>query len=302
MKVSKILVYGMLMVSLLMPYIAVGYAADKPRYLGVSEGQEVIWKTEFDKGPLEDYFEDIGLSELVAEQNADTFFSWYDWDDDVEAWKIYVEDIRDEKESDWDDITNRLDDEDDVKHVKILVNMYETEDLSDAEAWDDFDKLESYTIYEAEEIVYAEIALHGLQDILGIGLYQFVVPKNLKWNKIVNEIDDWLDDNNLEDTRAVDDVEVNYFFQDKGVGIKTNRESTTAGVEDFDSETRYTDDGILYYYEYEYDGDTIAKFELSILGQSLVYTLENWWWITLIVVAAIIGVIILIIVIKKKRK
>lgn len=299
MKISKIVLYGLLMVSLLVPYIAVAQAAT-PKYLGVSEGQEVIWKTEFDKDPLEDYYEDSGYSELAAEDAADDDFDDRDWDVDVVGWKIYIEDIRDEHDTDVVGLWTG-EDEDDVDYVKILVNMYETEDLSDPDAWDDFDKLESYKIWSPEEVAYAEFALYGmLMD--GKGMYVFIIPKKLNFRSLVNLMDDGIERNNLEDEWSVGDVEVNYFFQEKKVGIKTNVESTLANVEDFDSESRYTDDGILYYYEYEYDGDTIAKYELSMVGQSLVYTIENWWWITLIVVAAIVGVIILVIVIRKKRK
>ncbi|HEY0090369.1 MAG TPA: hypothetical protein VGB37_16085 [Candidatus Lokiarchaeia archaeon] len=127
----------------------------------------------------------------------------------------------------------------------------------------------------------------------------FFVPKNLKWDDVAGDSDEYLEDENMDDEYSVSSAKVDYFFQKKEVGIKLNREFTDKR-EDFDSTTKYTENGVLYYYEWTYDGDTIAKFELDSIGG--VYLIENWWWIALIAGAVIIAVIIIVVVIAKKRR
>jgi len=343
MKVSKTILYGLLMVTLLVPYMAIGHAAT-PKYLGVSEDQVFEWKTEFDKGPLEDIFEDYGITEeKTIDRYTGAIFDLLEFDEDVVSWKVVVTDIRDDDDKDYD---GAIEDEDDVGYVKIRLDIYEKEEGED---WEDLDKSESYKIWEGEEIVYSDYLLASFVEQripfttelgnpatlwleLGMGLYyydinkldpieqdpfdwvvapewpMFFAPKNLDYDDVADDCDEWIEDRGyvsnyggaLEDHVSVGTVDVDYFFKSKDVGLKTNIEFNSQ-FEEFDSEIKYTDDGVMYYYEWEYDGDTIAKFELSMFDQGLEYELENWWWISLIVVAAIVGILILIIVIKKKK-
>lgn len=310
MKVSKLILYGLLLISLFLPYIVVAYAAEKPRYVGFNEGQEIIWFTEFDKDPLKDFYEDKfpGWSELDIDTAVNNFFDLLDWDDDVVAWRFYIEEIKKESDKDYVADNSVRFNKDDVNYVKFLVNMYETEDLADPEGWDDFDKLDSNRLWDSEDEVYADILITGLtilapQMPYGFGLIRFFIPNNLDFGDVIDEVEEFMEIYNLEDQWSVGSAKTAFFFTQKEVGIETSVESTNPSVEDFDSCAKFTNDGILYYYEWEYDGDTIAKYELSQWGFSAVYIIENWWWMALIAGAVIVGLIVLIcVIVIKKRK
>ncbi|TFF97957.1 MAG: hypothetical protein EU540_08360 [Promethearchaeota archaeon] len=351
MKLSKAILYGLLIVSLLLPYIAAGHAAAPPNYVGLNQDQEFIWDTEFDKGPLKDFIEDqVTTDPEGIDILTDAIFDQLEFDEDIVSWKVIVSEIGEDDDKDYD---GALEDEDDVGYVKIRINIYEKEE---GEEWDDLDKAETYKIWENEEIVYSDFILASFeeQDIpftvgtnnyiwsdesLGMGLYyyqivkqddpfdpieqdpfiwdvqpewpMFFIPKNLDFDDIADDCDEWIEDYGfigqyggiLEDHVSVGAPDVNYFFKDKEVGLWTNVEFL-GDVEEFDSEIRFNNDGIMYYYEWTYDGDIIAKFELTQWGFSAVYITENWWWIALIAGAVIVGLIVLIvyIIIRKKRK
>ena len=92
MKKTKFLLFGLLLASMLIPYISVVHAKKKPKYVGISEGDTFIWNTEFDKGPLEDYYMDdyneYGITEETAEEWANDDFRYYHWDEGYVQWKI----------------------------------------------------------------------------------------------------------------------------------------------------------------------------------------------------------------------
>jgi len=310
MKISKILMFSFLLLCFVLPYITIAYAAEKPKYVGVSEGQEIVWNTLFDKDPVEEYFEDLGYTdEETIDNTVDLWFDSLSWDDDVVAWKVIVNDIR--KEDD-EDFHGSVTSEKDVNFVKVEVGIYETEDKSDASAWDDIDKVEKLKLYEREDQVFISIAYTGCVDQGALGLYfytsdlipqpewpMFFTPKNLKWDDVAGDCDEEIEDRKLDEKYSVGSADVDYFFQKKTVGLEMNEEGS-GNIEDFDAVMKYTGEGILYYYEYSYDGEPIAKFELDTIGG--VYLIENWWWIALIAGAVIIAVIVIIVVVASKRR
>ncbi len=294
MKISKMVLCILLSISLLLPYIPFAYAVEKPDYVGFNEGDEFIWTTTFDKGPVEDYLEDRGYSEAYAENFTDWYFDINDWDDDTVAWKIIIIEFIETDDTDWNGLTD--DDEDDVDYLKYKYSIWETEDLADNNAWDDIDKSEKARLYEAEEVVYSDIAYYG------DGLFmRFFVPKNLKWDKIKSNLNDYYEDKNLDDEYDASTETVTYFFTEKAVGLKViEEEEHNDDVDEFETIARYNDNGIAYYLEWSYDGEPIYKFELSTYGQSRVYFIENWWWMSLIAIGVIAGLIVLIVLIKKR--
>jgi len=308
MKISTKLMFCFFLLCFILPFIASAQAVDKPKYVGFNEGQQIVWNTVFDKDPLENYAEDLGfVTDDQIEIVVDNIWDPLEWDDDVVAWKVIVDAIGEEKDDNYD---GEVGNEKDVNYVKIEFSIYETEDKSDANAWDAVDNFERYKFWEAEEKVYADIALGVYTRSIGLYIWTtdviqkpewplFVVPKNLHWDDIVEEVDTYLEDHNDDDHYSVGTAKVDYFFQKKGVGLRMNAESS-GNIEEFDSIIKYTNDGILYYYEWSYDGDTIAKFELDTIGG--VYIIENWWWIALIAGAVIVGVIIIVVVIAMKRR
>jgi len=322
MKLSKILMFSFVLLCFILPYITIAQAADKPGYVGVNEDQEIIWNTEFDKGPLEDYAEDLGYAE--GKPRDDFVAGLWDpseFDDDAVKWKVIVKDISEEKDTDYD---GNFIDVKDIDYVKLTIAIYDQEE---GEEWDDVDKSEKYKLYDSEEELYADQVIESMDDY-GFGLGSltvtsaplapidrsvewpcFFVPKRLKLDDICEEIDDEVEGDislyNRDDKYDIGAEDVDYFFRKKDVGLTTSREALSTEtlfgpVEEFDSVIKFTDEGIMYYYEWSYDGDTIAKFELDSIGG--VYLVENWWWIALIAGAIIIGVIIIVVVIAAKRR
>lgn len=347
MKLSKILVYVSITISLLLPcFVPVAQAASTSNYVGVNEGQEIIWKTEFDEGPLEDWLEArYGEAYLATPHpttpgltRLDYYMEMYwdplSYDDDVVAWRVTIIEIGKEKDLNYDGHTFN---ERDADYVKLKISIYETEDQSDPEAWDDIDKGDSYYLYDNEEDVYADFLYEGYFEEASPGFYyyspngnyqadyeawwtydvdppmsrkwpMFFVPKGLDYGDVADEVDEKLEERTpaLDDIYSVSTESVKYFFQNKDVGFDTTLEYDTAvpytyvtRPEDFDSSVKYTDDGIMYFYEWSYDGETIAKFEIDSLGGT--YVVENWWWMALIAAGVLVGLIVICIVIKSRK-
>jgi len=329
MKLSKILLCGFVVFSLMLPYITIAYAADKPKYVGINEGQEIIWNTEFNKGPAEDYYVDVwGATEQAAAAQVDKDFENLKWNSRSEAWKMYIVEIRDEKSDDYF-FTQTQSEE--FNQVKFVYSLYYTKDKTDAEAWKKIHTLETDTIWEPDAELYGNMAYNNLYDgrefydstthsYFTIGYTMavnsmdgndpwLIAPKNLKWNKVSSEANTLLEDNHLDDDATVASAKHNYFFQKKNVGLESDCEFYSDGPLTYDfptsagsigCEMKFTDDGILYYYNLNYDGKTIAQFELDTIGG--VYLIENWWWMALIAGAVILGVIIIIVIIAVKRR
>ena len=117
MKKNKIFYIVLFWGMLLLPLIDYAVAQTKPNYAGINEDQTYIWSTTFNKGPFEDFIEDLGFSEQYAENYTDWWFDLSEWDEDVEAWKVYIIQIKDEKEMDYG---NR-----EIDYVPYLYNFYE---------------------------------------------------------------------------------------------------------------------------------------------------------------------------------
>ena len=98
MKYSKIILFGLLVITLLIPFASIAHAAKTPGYVGIKEGQTYIWTTEFDAGPWEDYYEDRGYTEENAEKEAWDDMELREWEEEVTEWKLTIYDIWDERD------------------------------------------------------------------------------------------------------------------------------------------------------------------------------------------------------------
>ena len=291
MNVKRTVFIALIIVSSLLPFIAIGHAQNVPKYVGIHKGDTYIWKTKFDDGPLADFYEDNGLTEELAELEAEEYFDDKGWSTKTEGWKVYIVDLYPEREEDWDE-------EGKPERVKFVYNWYKTKDADDPDAWKKIEKYGTRKIYETDEEIYES----WVSLIEGFGEELFL-PKKLHFEDIVEEIEEEIEDDNEDDKNDADisSVKIQYFFQKKIVGISTEWNfKGTSEMESFESICKYTDDGILYYYEWTYDGDIIEKLELETIGG--IYLIENFWWIAIIAGAVIIGLIIVVIVIIVKRK
>ena len=313
MKKSKILLFGLLVITLLIPFIASAKAADIPGYVGVKAGQTYVWDTEFDGGPYEDYYEAFGITDKdLLENYAFIRMEWHEWEEEVTQWKLNIYDISEGKDEDITAPGASIADE--YQYVRIDYTLKEYD--GDVGYWRRIESYETGHLWESDEEFWGKLLLDFEEGIYfassnGKGDNNYpalIVPNDLDWDQVARVMVDQYKYGSKEDAYTADEVEIQYFLGDKDVGIKTEYDPAFIWpqfedeLETFESISKYNDDGVLYYYEFTYDGDIIAKFELKgMLGYNTFIT-ENWWWMAIVAGAACVGVIILICVIKGKRK
>lgn len=182
MRLSKILSVLVMISLFLLPLISFALAADTSEYVGISENDVIIWDVEIDPGQYKDYYEDKypTMPESVLDDLIDSFFD-DEMDKKVEAWKLVILDIEDEKKK---EIEN-----DDYRAVKYYFNSYYTKDL-EAEDWKKDEKNEVRWIFKFDKDLYEEFAPHPQF----LGFLSRIVPKDMNWKYCINEADDVLDD------------------------------------------------------------------------------------------------------------
>lgn len=277
MNKSKIILSLIFSVMILVPFVNIAVADENPSYVGINEGDEYIWKTEFDKDPLCDFYEDAGYSEADAENKTDEYFDRSELDDDVVGWKLYILKIKDEKDLDFKN--------DEVDYTPYLLNLYETEDWEERD-WDRELHNERGIVYDYDEDFYYDL-MSWTQ-----GLMIFFVDPKTDWDELAEEFEEEVEDYNGTEDCSADDEKRTFFFMSEENGISTEFEPK--GFEEFESISLYTKEGVRLYYEWTYDGDTIIKFELENR-----YIYENWWWILLTVLGITLLCVVIVIIIKK---
>ena len=288
---------------LILPFISFAYAAETLDYVGINEGKNIIWKTTFDEGPYEDFLEDAGYSEAQIEAIMDDnpVFDG-EFDEDVEGWKFVILEIKNEKQYDLEDVYPGLED-DEYDGVPYLYNLYITKNFEE-KTWDEKETNERAEIYKYDKDLYYEI-IDGHEQVIfpltglftpSMGLFYPIIAKGVNWDRLISGVDDEFADD-YEDAGASKPTDTTYIIEREENGIKTFRDlGDDVGdddIDEFGSIAIFTDDGILKYYEWVYDGDPMWLLELE----------ESWfvanWWI--IAIKAAVAVIIIIIIIVKRR-
>lgn len=284
MRSNKILFALLITSMLLLPFINFATAAPTPNYVGIEEGDEIIWDVYINPGQYQDYIEDLGFSEEFADNYTDELFD-DELNDDVVGWKIKILELEEEDESH------------DEEFVEYKYKLYTREDEAD---WEVEDKKDDKDIWKFDDELYAEqmfIAIAFAQiGIISSELIPFVVANNVKWGKTAEELDDELDKEfDKSDESAGAEVATDmYFFTQKENGISIFANGDEDKYEDFTIVAQFNDDGILMYYNLAYDDDTIIELELQY---RLVYI---WWWAAVVVAVAAVVIVIVIIVIKRR--
>lgn len=278
MKILKSIPYFLIILMLFIPTVSTVRAA-KPDYVGIDVNDVFIWTVTIDDDPYEDYLEDFGFSEAFIENYSDYFFD-DSWDKDVEGWKVVILEIKDEKEKDYKG--------DEVDVVPYLCNFYIKEEDED---WDEEEENVNGGIlaYEGDgKDAYVD------RVSVSMGLYYLIADNDINWKQLADEVDEeWEDDWDDDDEKASASVESSLY---KDNGISTTFNPDEDDFEDFDSIAQFNDDGVLMYYEWNYDDDPIIILELE--GR---FFQENW---VIILGGALVGVVVvvLIVVLLKIRK
>ncbi len=279
MKRSKMVCFFIIISALLfLPQIRPVHAEDKPSYVGVDVNDVFIWKVTIEPDAFEDFYEDAGASDTWIDNYSDWFFD-DEWDKDIEAWKIVIVDMNDEKEFDYKG--------DDNDKVVYYLNWYTTEDY-DEKDWDEEEMNARGAIVKYDKDYYTDRSL-GL-----LGLYYAIAANNINWDKLADEVDEELDDEYDGDDQDGSAKKLTSGYKDNGISTSFNVDDEE--FDDFDTIAKYNDDGVVMYYEWSYDGDPIIILELE--GQ-IFY--EYWHIILGITVIGVVSVVVVVVVVKKLR-
>ncbi|MFX0126298.1 MAG: zinc ribbon domain-containing protein [Candidatus Hodarchaeota archaeon] len=287
MKCSKKISFILITILVLMPQIILVKAESTPDYVGVEENDVLIYRVSIDDDPYEDYLEDWGFSEEFIENITDDMFDDA-WDEDVVGWRIVILQIKDEKEY---EIAG-----DEYDGVPYLLNWYITEDPS-LRDWEEEETNENGDIIEYSRDFYV------YRTSVMMGLYYLIAANDINWKSVVNKLNDEYDDDwDGDDQKAKARVESRMrYFMSEDIGLSVVWNPDEEDYEDFESTSLYNDDGVLMYYEWTYDGETILSLQL----EGIFFFFYGW----IIVLGLGAGVVIIILLItlvviprKKKRK
>ncbi len=258
----------------ILPLINIALAF-RPKYVEISENNTFIWQTEYNEKNLERYYRHIGKSPGWIEENVDL-------DEDKEAIKIVILDIGDKEKS----ILG-------ARGVRITYNYYITENRI-ANDWKLEEKDETFAIFDSDELeFYSNLFKIGFfldEDILESELPYFI-SSSLDWDKLIIQVED-------------------YYLANEYKKIKINRENNENGFilnidekpadeeEDWEYVYKYTEDGVLWFYEWKYTGRTIIKVELEL---GLIQEYKNWFILGIIAFTSVVIIIVIRILLKKLR-
>jgi len=283
MKKSKILCFLIITSAIFfIPQITYARAEEKPSYVGVDVNDVFIWKVTIDPDAFEDALEDEGFSDAFVENYSDWLFDDA-WDKDVEAWKMVIIDMKDEKEFDYKG--------DEYDKVPYYLNWYTTEDYAEKD-WDEEEMNIRGAIAKYDKEYYTEIIMNRP---FGMGLYYSIAANNINWEKLAKEVDEELDDeyDGDDEKGSAKVVETVYKIN----GISTSINFNDEDLDDFDSIAQYNEDGVMIYYEWSYDDDPIIILELE--GKILY---EYWHVILAGTIIGVISVVLVVIIIKKLKR
>lgn len=240
-----------------------------PKYVGINENSTYIWRTKYEKDPLKDYYEDDGRDPESVELNERN-----------EAIKIVILSIDSEE-----------DDSFGSEGVMIIYNYYITKQ-SNLNDWIRKEKDETFAIFDEDEIeIYANLIMGGLKydkNGLETGIVPYFVSNSLDWDDLKDFIKFTYKENNY------DTIKIRKEENEIGFHIVVDKNDDDK-VEEMDYFFKYSKDGVLMYYEWQYDGDTIIKVNLE--GE---FFYEYGVWIILGIISLIALIIIIIIKIKFK--
>jgi len=178
---------------------------------------------------------------------------------------------------------------DEFDYLPYLYNFYDTEDRA-ANDWDDIEKNERGIIPEYDMDFYLDNMAWTF------GLFKWFVGTDTDWDELAGEFEDELEDYNEEG--SADEETRFYFFNEEECGISTRWDPEfPIEVEEHESISRYTREGILSYYEWTYGGEIIAQLELE--GT---FFHEYWWIFVVFAMVALLAIVIIVVVVVINKK
>ena len=256
-----------------------------PKYIGFKDNEQYAYKTEFNKNPLQKFFEDFGLTEEESDLASDVFFEINDLSENTKYWVITPKQISSEKERRINGIK--------TDYVSFRYKLEKNhKDFKDKTGLKTIENNIRIDVYEYKAKLYRDWLIELLFFGEMYNLYEarsFFIANNVNWKSLLKEVKDELDadfwDVSLEtvNINKVVGFSVQYFDEDN---------DELGNLKDM---FRY-DNGILYLKELSYNGKMICRFELDNYPTFLK---ENWIVLSIILIA-LISLLFVVILLKRK--
>ena len=260
MKLSKKLNVLLLVLLFLFPLINFVAASKTPGYVGINKNDTYVWLIQANSRPLEDYYEDLGLSEDLAEDLAEYINDL----EDIEAFRYIIKDFEEEEEIGHFDA------------VEVSYEYYESKNYV-GNKWKLKEQDEETIIYQYHEDIYEDLV-----SPLG-GISAIFIATNVDWYYVVKETkDEWEHDY---------DDDADYKVVQEENGLLTEFELDDDDVEKHESKTLYTSNGVLEYYEWRYNDKLIIEMNLEMSFFS-----EYWFILLVLAIVAVVIVVVLIVI------
>jgi len=291
--------YSILLLLWLFLLSSVSFAfAATPGYVGIENNDVYTWNTTYDEGPLKDLIEDVGDEEDWSDSKIDAEKDELSMDEDLTGVKIVILDVDDEEKTPWDE-----------DGVRIIYNFYTKEEGGD---WDLEKEDETWAVWDYDKDFYDD-GLGGYP--LGLLFdwkfdqdedtgewedYKYLEPNNpwfistkTNWKEILDELDDL-----YRKDEDFDEVKIGIKEDTPGIQI-TLDEDEDDELEAYTWILEYDDNGVLMYYEWQYDGDPIVIVETQE-SQIRHFIDENILWIIIGAIGIVAVIVIVIVLIKRK--
>ncbi len=280
--------------------------AATPKYVGIKDNDTFEWSTTYDEDPLEDYYEDAEEAGYISKAYYEYLDEALDVNEDLVKAKIVILDVNDEETDPWGE-----------DGVKITYNYYlmEEDEEYDLEKQD-----ETFAVWKFDEDIYGDDN-NFATDEFGMNTYHFFefvwdddqddpdpdehkiwkfiegenpwfISTKVKWGDVVEELEDaYEDDNNYDDVSVRREKDANKLY----ITLDDDEDDEFEGQKWI---IEYDDNGVLMYYEWQYDGDPIVIVE-TLASQIQQFIAEYWIWIIIGAVAIVVVIIIVIVKVKK---
>ncbi|TFG08346.1 MAG: hypothetical protein EU539_02620 [Promethearchaeota archaeon] len=287
MKKTQILCLISLGWILILSSISFAYAAT-PGYVGIENNQSFIWNTTYDDDPFKDRIEDEGEEYGDSEEEIEEDQDEIDMNEDLTQVKIVILDVDDEEKTPWGE-----------EGVRIIYNHYMKEEGED---WELENKDETFAIWQFDnDFYYSGFFFFSWEsefdeDDLEWERYQYIRGENpwfistkVDWREVKEQTVEL-----YEDDLDYDEVKFKIYKDKIGFELTLDNDDDDE-IEERKYISEYDDNGVLMYWEYQYDGDPAI-----IIEREFKFIYDNIIWIVLGIVG-IIAVLVIIVIVLKKR-
>jgi len=272
--------------------------AATPKYVGIKDNDTYIWDTTYDEEPLEDYIEDSLEEEGYSEPYIEIMLDRLDVQEELVRIKIVVLDVDTEEKNPWGE-----------DGVRIIYNYYMMEEN---EEWDLEQEDETFAIWDYDDNIYADNETFAT----GWGFhffdfewqfhYTYEPHEEPEYYKFLKGENPWFISTKVDWSEVVEELEETYEDDEDYDEVSISREDNANKLEialdeDKDDDIgevswiiEYDDNGVLMYYEWQYDGDPIV-----IVDRQFKFVYDYFWYIVGGIAAVIAVIVIIIIKVKK---